>query len=353
MAQFCTQCGTPADADARFCDGCGAIRQARPASRAAADTIPAPPRRLGKRALAIAGGIGAGFALLGGLAILTRDEPASEAAFTRAINRYYEQTPAAASKLLCVGNLQLEADPVQLNEFESQRRALMDGLAAAGLYTPADVQVSGNFFSLRTYRYHRTAEGARAIKDGKLCLAPALHVTQVRYRPEDRGAQIVASFRYDFSTPAPWLKDELAQRLRRSSGQEDEHSAVLALQNGQWTMVSDERSAARRASSLAALPQPTLMQRVQSWFRTGNPLIGQWRVTNSPWLAGITLRFDVDQAAVGRPSEAVRYELKGDAVTVRYLNRQDSDVFYIQDNDHISIASDAGLLQLERIKNNP
>src|SRR5471030_460287 len=190
MGHFCTKCGTPADVDARFCADCGAPHKAAAATAPTAEvsasadvvgavtTAPATPRRVG---ILIAGGVIAVVAIVGGLVCLTVDEAASPAVFAQAIDSYYDNNPVAAAKLLCAADLQLAEDPVSVSTFESQRRATMDSLVAAGLYSSPEVQTTGSFFSMQTYRYRRTDAGSRAVKDGKLCVASAIRVKNVRY----------------------------------------------------------------------------------------------------------------------------------------------------------------------------
>ena len=349
MARFCAKCGTAVDADACFCGECGV--PLRPAAAAAAAPAPTAARRAGKLAFLAAGGVLAVFGVVGGLAYLTADEAASPEVFAKAIGKYYETNPAAEARLRCVADLDLEKDPVAVRGFESRRRATMDELVAAGLYAPPEVQSSGGFFSMQSYRYQRTDAGSRVIKDGKLCVAPAIEVRNVRFEQGAAGSTMAAQFQYDLKRPEPWFKGELARQLGRSLPLEKENFAVLELRDGKWVMSSDTARFARAvAAGRTAVPAQSLGQRVQSWFRTGNPLIGQWRITNSPWLAGTRLVFNANQASVGRPNEAVRYEVKRDTVTVHYVERNTSDVFQIQDDDHINLLSDAGVFLLERIK---
>lgn len=351
MAKFCAKCGTPAAADARFCDDCGApLKQPEAGAAPAAVTLAAKRDRSGKRAGLVAGGVLALGAAVGGLAYLTADETASPEVFTKAIGRYYENNPAAAAKLLCANDLQLDADPVVVGEFEGSRRATMDGLVTAGLFSSPEVHSGGGFLAIRDYRYSRTEAGRRAIKDGKLCLAPAVQITGVRYDQPAPGTHVSAQFHYELKQPEPWLTGELAERLTRSIDLDD-HVAVLELRDGKWIMTSDDLRAAHSVdASRAASPAPSLLQRVKGWFRIGNPLIGQWRVTNFPWLAGARISFSAEQAAVGRPDEAVRYDINGDRITVHYVERNASDVFIVQDDDHIRLAADKEEIQLERIK---
>lgn len=350
MAKFCTKCGAPADVEARFCEDCGAPHQT-PAAAVPVSTESAAPRQFGRRAILIAGSMFAVFAIVGGAVYLTADEAASPEVFGRAINSYYDQNPAAAAKLLCVADFDLTADPVLLTGFESWRRNAMDSLVVAGLYSQPEVLTSGSFITTQTYSYSRTAAGKEAVKDGRLCVAPAINVRSVRFEQRSAGTKVAALFQYEFRKPAPWLKDELAKRVSHSLRLDDDHLAVLELRNGKWVMTTDDPRAARSvAAGRLEMPKLSLTQRIKSWFRTGNPLVGQWRITNSLWLAGARISFTPEQASVGRPNEAVRYEIRGDTVTVHYLSRNRSDVFTIQDEDHISLSADTDVLLLERIK---
>lgn len=352
MAKFCAKCGTPATADARFCDDCGASLKQPGAAAAPAAVLPAvKPARSGKRAGLVAGGVLAVFVAAGGLVYLTTDEAASPEVFAKAIGRFYETNPAAAAKLLCANDLQLAADPVVVGEFEGNRRATMDALVTVGLFSSPEVKTGGGFFAMSDYRYSRTEAGRRAIKDGKLCLAPALRVMDVRYEQAAPGTKVAARFHYELKQPESWLTGELAKRLTRSIGLDDDHFAVLELRDGKWIMSSDDpRAAFVAGAGRTAVPAPSLLQRVKGWFRTGNPLIGQWRVTNFPWLDGARISFSAELASVGRPDEAVRYDIKGDRITVHYVARNASDVFIVQDDDHIRLAAGKDEIQLERIK---
>lgn len=354
MAQFCTKCGTPAEPDARFCEDCGAPYNVAVQPVAVAAAVPAAaaaPSRDGKRAALLGGVVLALFAVLGGVAYLTADEAASPALFARAIDRYYAGNPAAADQLLCAGDLRLEDDPVSVNDFDPQHRQTMNLLVQAGLFKPPQVEASGGFLRMQSYHYRRTEAGKRAIRQGKLCVAPAMQVKRVQFHQDHPGTQVAATFLYELKQPEVWMKGELGERISRSLGLGREHVAVMELQNGKWVMTTDSvRIATAVAAGRLAVPEKTLAQRMQSWFRSGNPLIGKWRVANSPWLAGVVISFGAEQAAVGAPTEAVRYEITGDDVKVYYLTRKRSDRFSIVDNDHINLMSDTEVLQLERIK---
>lgn len=359
MARFCTQCGTPADAESRFCVECGTPCKANPpeptpasapASEAGVGTALAP--RPGKRALLIGGVAAVVLVGVGGAAYLLADQKATPEVFANAISSYYAANTEAADKLLCVGGLQLDRNPVRLNSMEGERRRFMDELATAGLFAPAVVQSSGGFFSIETYSYSRTDAGSQAIRDGRLCAAPALKVTDVRFAAEASGPQVVARFRYDFERPAAWLAGNLAQQVRQRLSQQDERVAVMALQDGKWIMISDNPRTARAmaAGSRAEAPPPSMLERVKGWFRTGNPLLGKWRVTNALWLDGTVITFSETHAAVGRPDEAVTYEIKDQRITVRYTERGASDVFVVKDDDHLTLEGELASVQLVRIK---
>lgn len=354
MTRFCTQCGTPADDDARFCEDCGAAFKpvAQAAAVQAVTLSPASTGRNSKR-LAIAGAAVTAVLLAGGVAAyLSADEQATPEVFSQAIDHYYATSPAAAAKLLCVGGLQLNGEPVVLNSFESGRRGLMDELVAAGLYQPPAVQGGGGFMSLETYRYSRTEAGTRAVQNGRLCVAQGLRIKTVQLGHGQSGTQQVALFRYEFKQPEAWLTGKLAARAARALSLDEDHAAVMVLRDGKWVMTTDDPDMAsmRAAGRGAMAPQPSLLQRVKGWFRTGNPLIGKWRITTISWLHNGVISFAADQASVGRPNEPVTYEVKGDTVVVRYTQRNASDVFTIQDDDHISILAGNDSLLLERVK---
>lgn len=355
MTRFCTQCGTPADDDARFCEECGA--PFKPVARADAVQLATTPLattgRKGKRRRVVAGAAVAAVMVGGGLAAyLLADEQASPQVFSKAIEQYYATSPAAAAKLLCIGGLQLNGEPVVLSSFESGRRGLMDELVSAGLYQPPVVQGGGGFMSLETYRYRRTEAGTRAVQNGRLCVAPALQVKTVQLGHGQSATQQAALFRYQFKQPEAWLTGNLAARAAHALSLDEDHAAVMALRDGKWIMTTDDAGVAKAlaAGRGVAAPQPSLLQRVKGWFRTGNPLIGKWRITTVTWLRNGVISFAADQASVGRPNEPVTYEVKGDTVTVRYTERNASDVFTIQDDDHISILAGNDSLLLERVK---
>lgn len=350
MARFCTKCGTPADPDARFCEGCGAPYAAAP-SVETPELIASPPRRPGKRAALIGGGVLAAVVVVGGLVFLSADEQASPEVFAQAIDSYYAKNPTLAAKLLCVGDLQLGADPVEVSGYDGRRRALMDRLVSAGLYGAPETASTGGFLAMQVYRYSRTDAGQRAVQQGRLCVAPALQAKGVRFEQQQGAKRVVARFRYDFKQPEPWLQGDLANYAVGSLGQNAEHAAVMELHDRKWVMTSDDaRSIALAAQGRGAVQEKTFMQRVQGWFRTGNPLLGKWRVVDVPMLAGTVIRFDAEQAAVGRPSEPVRYEVQGDTVTLHYVEREHTEVFNVVDNDHITLQVERDSIALERVK---
>jgi len=285
-------------------------------------------------------------------AYLLADEQASPEVFSKAINHYYATNPAAAAKLLCIGGLQLNGESVVLTSFEPGRRGLMDELVAAGLYHPPLVQGGGGFMSLETYRYSRTDAGTRAVQNGRLCVAPGLQIKSVQLSQGQSSRQQVASFRYEFKQPEVWLTGNLALRAARAFELDQDHTAVMALRDGKWIMITDDTSTAQThaAGRNAVSPQSSLLLRVKGWFRSGNPLIGKWRITTMSWLHNGVISFAADQASVGRPNEPVTYEVKGDTVTVSYTQRNASDVFTIQNENHISIHAGNEILLLERVK---
>lgn len=294
----------------------------------------------------------AALAAAGVAAFLLADEAASPEVFSKAIDRYYAQNPGAASALLCVGGLQLDADPVVVGSFESQRRGLMDALVAAGLFAAPEVQTTGSFFTMQTYRYGRNDAGRQALQNGRLCVAQGLDIQHVDYDQRQQGKKLAVRYRYAYKQPHPWLQGDLAAQISRRLDRSQERLAVLELRDGKWVMTSNDPSLARAVAMgvVVAAPAASILQRVQGWFRGGNPLLGDWRVANAPWLAGAVVRFDAETAAVGRPSEPVRYEVKGDAVTVHYVRRDHSEVFYVRDADHISVSKNNDAILLERIK---
>lgn len=259
MANFCTQCGTPADADARFCDHCG-----KPSARVAALPAPAAPVRSGKRAVAIGGGVVAMLALTGVAAFLLADEVASPEVFAKAISRYYEENPESTSRLLCAGGLQLDAEPVVVNSFESQRRGLMDALVAAGLFATPEVQSSGSFFSMQTYRYGRTEAGKQAVRNGRLCVAQGLNIQQVHYDQRQQGKKLAVMYSYAYKQPQAWLQGDLATLISRRLDPSQERLAVLELREGKWVMTSDDPWLARSVAlgRGTAAPPASLLQRV-------------------------------------------------------------------------------------------
>lgn len=370
MSRFCTRCGTANDDDAQFCENCGTQCKGKPVSHTALATPPDTPvsdrgAPRNRRKIVIAAFAVAAVLITGaGLAFLLGDETASNEVMSRAVLTYYQQHGAASDNLLCLSNFEYGKDPVAINPYQTEERALLDSLVKGGLYNPPTQIQQGNFFVMTLLRYTHTAMGTKALKNNRLCLASTLKLTAIRFDPVQdmpQGKFTRVYFRYAPADPAPWLQGELAEKLTAYLSPDRERVLTMALVNRKW-VVSDANSAgsntsaARLGAKQAAL-DTSILNRFMQIFAPSNPLLGNWRASEVPVFGDVRdnhagqLSFNAHEATINGRSFPISYKIKDSTVTVMLEGIPAPLVFKVTDQDHVVLAKSEGRVNFERVKN--
>jgi len=181
MTRFCTQCGAANTDDARFCAHCGAPMRHVPiptsATQPAVPPVAAP--RQGWGVWLLAATMAALLVVAGILAwwVFGRNPGPTQAQADAAAAAWLQQHQSQLQQAACVRNLDYAQDPLLVNAFDQNTRQWLDALVRVGVYTGPRV-VRYGFFEQLQYRYGPQA--ARYIRDGALCVAPALAVSRVQ-----------------------------------------------------------------------------------------------------------------------------------------------------------------------------
>ncbi|WP_028534509.1 zinc ribbon domain-containing protein [Paludibacterium yongneupense] len=250
MLRFCTRCGAGNDEDARFCDACG--KPFAPRRRA-----PVAPVRAAVRPVRYLAGVAVLALVCGTGYYLLAPQAPSESVFAAAIDRYAAAHPDAFQDKVCLGNFPYASSPALVPVFDERSNRWLSVLVKAGVYAAPD-RVSSGLFSLRL-RYRLTPVGQAAVKNGKLCLAAGIHVTQVDgfSAPEDiDGVKVSqARYRYEFRSPQAWLTPEI-KAARDSGGEGDTGTSMLILKDRRWVVPEPgERERLSHAAEGRALAQ--------------------------------------------------------------------------------------------------
>jgi hypothetical protein len=375
MAQFCTKCGTACDGEALFCDNCGAALRARavatpPIAASAAQAVSgaarAPMRMPTRRTIGL---IGAALAVsvVGAVALVQvlAPEPASSASFTRAVNEYFAKDPAASERLVCVGNLPYQTNPMRVAEYDRGTREWMELLSAAGVYAAATMESSGSgFFARNQVVYQMTDRGRAAVRSGKLCVAGAVQASAAsgfEHVQRDAGqSRAMAHATLTLKEEAPWLAKapQRADILRRLGMEALGVDLPLSLVDKKWRVYSGAQAAqgmrrqrdgdpfgaagvgAMRAAG-ASVASPGLFERLRSMLSFGgHPLVGKW--SDSSGMANF--EFTRDSMVQNGVSSPASFKVTDDAVIVTPAGVGVGLKFKVQDANHVAL--DAGFMRI-------
>jgi hypothetical protein len=207
MAKFCVKCRAALDADAKFCDECGApVRAARAVSPAAAALTSAPMTQPGMVRTAAGvkapapqiaidwrnvgqwgGGVVAMLVAAGGIAAYLAIPPSSPG--TSDVEAIVNANAAKVTEATCLSNFPYDKNPVQVGGFDINTQRWMAVLSRAGIYTPPRQVGNGSIFG-GSLEYSHTAEGDKKVHNSKLCYADGLTVSSVQFgKPVKVGKQ--------------------------------------------------------------------------------------------------------------------------------------------------------------------
>jgi hypothetical protein len=376
---FCTQCGHKNPDTAQFCEQCGnplkkAATAAPPPVQAAAPAAPSVqatpiaagsgrPAGGGRRlALFAVGTLLTLLIVAGGLYFAFSPETASKENFTRVIEQALQAHPDSYQNRYCLANFAYDQDPVYVSPNAANTQQWLKLLTTAGLYSePESVTTSNGYFSETRLRYSKTDAGRQATRNGRLCFADGVKVSEVVSftPPREIGNSSFSSatVRFAYRNPMPWTQSAEARSMVPALGQDFEETIQLVLKDRKWTIANADD--VRQAMQLSMTPSAEPMRRTAPAagglfdkfkslfsFMSGNPVLGKW-TTNMMGMKTLSIEFlpDAMRDENGRLSK-VRYQVDGHQVKVFSLEGK-TDVLVIQvvDANHLSI--NAGLMNLQ------
>ena len=395
MAHFCTKCGTPANADARFCENCGAPLAAAPTGPSS-DTLPrmAQPAglvssaavrpALSRRTLGLIGGAVAVVVIGGGLlAWMLAPEAASQASFTRAIERHFAANPAARDQLVCFNNLPYKTDPIRAEEYDQRTRGWLNTLVRAGVYSAPRTESSGGFFRQTQYVYQLTDVGRASVRENRLCIASGVHVTSVtgfdQVQKNGERSTAIGAATLEPVQEAPWLSksSERAAIMQRLAGPGMTGRFPLALVDKKWQVDLTPATARSGLNGRNGFPRadgsadgplaglfggmqapdtaaakaprsPGLFDKLSQMFRFGgHPLVGKW--TDESGI--VSFEFTADSMVTSGVSIPATFQVKGDDVFVTPSNGGgQSLIVKMRDADHAALDMGMMSVMLRRVR---
>lgn len=361
MTRFCTQCGTANLDAARFCEACGT-----PINQVVTPTIlgrrsTSAPYRLNRRRLAFVATVGVAIILAGGSVVYwLTPETASEASFSRAIDRYLAANPDVIESHVCLSNVRYQQDTLRFSEYDRSARNWMDALATSGLYTPAQTERSGGYFPQTQYVYNLTEDGRQAVRNNKLCLSKSMRVKNVngfdKVQTYGQESAALARATVMLEDEANWLsKSPVRKELLNLSNRESfTLNLPVALVDGKWQV--DPQAGVRlqkaqrqnRSESKSSQETAGFLATLKQWFSfSSNPLIGKWRDDSGVVHFEFTSRGVID----GSNEIAARYEIDGDIIKI-IPEGSSGNAFIVQLRDKDTAVIDMGLvdIRLRRVK---
>ena len=349
MPNFCSQCGYKNQDDAQFCAECG--RPLRKPALSAAGVTPAgslsptmssdnggmfTPGGLPIKALIIgvvvvallAGGAGLVIFLLG-------PESASEAALTKAVQKFVDETPAYSDQRTCLSNFAYERDPVAINAYDERAKRWMAVLVEGGVYDGPEQRGFGGFPPQAQLVYKKTVAGTKATKGRRLCFAEGLTVSKVEniLSPEKigDGSIVRADVTFSYRNPAPWSQSpatrEMAGELRREPKQ---LFSFTLNQEGKWavsTGLGQAQAQRRQTVQQTDSPAPAgdgFFDKFKNFFSGfgggGSSISGEYGGEECPYKLTFKGKDTVYVQILGMMEVPGQYKVDGDKVSVTAPN---------------------------------
>lgn len=337
MKRFCSQCGSTIEADALFCDNCGAEVQSRPtaaagAQRPAEPANPASPasRPLAKLALLAAAGTVLA-AIGGGIYWFTGDAGPSTRHIQAAFDEWASHKPAGlsltnAQHAACSrrANRPIRRDgsdivwyaavskqypdaPHGVVVIDPRWSNLVNALLATGVAQAPVVRTRDGLLAMSGQRVvivaHLTEAGAKLAREGLLCFGDSVAFGELRRPPtviDYEGTKVaLALVAFRLAEPHPWI-DHPAAKPFADGARRSEISLVMEKTGAGWALVTDANRERKILSALAAnvvaaakspantdskRPHSTVGGRTEkATAPSGSP--GLWRRT-SDWFGGL------------------------------------------------------------------
>ncbi|SDR55240.1 hypothetical protein SAMN05443245_7636 [Paraburkholderia fungorum] len=254
MAKFCVKCRAALEADAKFCDTCGApVRAPRAAPVAplvqphgtgpTAAALAAPPLEINWRKVGLWGGTGIGVLVVaGGIAAFLAMPPAAPGASD--VETIVNANPVRVADLTCLSNFPYDKNPVQVGSFDTNTQQWLAVLSKANIYTTPQHVGNGAIFG-GSLEYSHTADGEKKIHNGKLCFADGLTVTSVQLaKPVKLGKQwhVRGTYSYGYRHADAWIQTPEAQRNVPDRFADLPKTASIALVKGEHGWEADNGS---------------------------------------------------------------------------------------------------------------
>lgn len=356
--------------DAQFCQSCGASLSKGATPKIDMQQEAIAPATVGLPLAKIARIAAAGvvfLALLGGVVWFLTKPPAMPEA--DALTAQFNADVGATEQRVCLNNFPYDKDPVFVNGYDSSTKNWLGLLVGAGIYNPPEIQTSGGWVPQTQYKFTRTQDGIKAIRNSKLCFADGIAIDKLEYsKPKKVKDKFYAEakYTYRYKNPATWInKPEFKEVDVRHFGQDSFDGRVaLVTDGGNWKLMSGQSapdlgfgssSVGGRDSGLSSANTHSsssgsgFLDRVKSFFSSmgGNPLIGKWET--KMFGASVRYEFTSDEMRDGASIKKVSYEVRGSEVLVTSSGANVAVIFKVVDRDHISLNTPLGDMDFNRI----
>lgn len=375
---FCTKCGHKNADDNRFCEECGTPLKVTPPAAPATAPAPAPvqsihqppvstPAPKAARNALLYGGIAAVVVVVAATAAyfaLRAQEP-SNALFASLIEKSVATDASAYKNRYCLSNFAYDKDPVFVGGNDSGTQQWLGILTRAGLYTEPEVEtVQMGFFTEQRLKYGKTEAGRKATQGRTLCIADGVMVDKVEgFTPPAKAGALeysTATVQFKLRNPMPWVSTEETRRAANIA-MEFQDTKLLVLKDRQWALGSnDDLRAANTATQRQQRASKTANESGASgggffsaltklFGSAGNPLMGRWS-SNVMGMVTVQFEFDADSMTSNGQRTKVRYEVKGDTVTVYPEGSSVGEVFNVVDSNTLRVRT--GLMDIELHRTN-
>lgn len=240
--RYCAACGTANEIDASFCDHCGAALKKRagaltqpvasspPVSRSDVPGVSTfsvhGPRRMlwaGMAALVLVMAAVTGWALLANGAPSSKDQD-------RLAREWLARNKEDLMQAACIRNFPYATNPVNVDPWNTNTRVWLEALVTGGVYESRGTNTAGSLV------FAHGPNAQRHIRNGRLCLADGVEVSDVTLQPQDGGDDRLARLSVGFGwTGVPEFAKggRVAQELGNKLSPRSE-MLVLIRKEGDW-----------------------------------------------------------------------------------------------------------------------
>jgi hypothetical protein len=375
---FCKKCGQKNEADAKYCEECGAELNGRTPSPQdpVAPTIPGPAMaptlpattpssgtKISGKAIKIAASALVGVVVISvGLYFLLASQAPSNELFAKLLEERLSKDALQYQNKFCLNNFPYDKDPVRVGDQDQGTQRWMAVLTKAGLYgEPEVVENSSMFFTTRQFVYPKTEAGIKATKGSRLCVADGVRVVKVEgFTPpqktgETEFSKAVATI--GLRNPMPWVQSPEANASFNGLGADFTDDAYFQLKDGKWVVteantIRIELAKQKRTEATKPASQGGgLGDFFKNLFSSSgsNPVIGKWKA-DVMGMAVVNMEFTPTTMIFEGGAKEVRYEVETGRVIVYGKDSSTGEVIQVMSDGTLKLNMGLGNLHLTRLK---